>query len=176
MRIFNILTMAAACAAAAALSGCYRHAYDVGTGADPEAKPQYSQWQNHFLWGLVGDPKVDISHECASGNATVKEKTSFVNGLVGGLTFGIYGPTTVDVICAGGSGRSAAAGTGSNDTIATVRLNPVQMRAIALDPRTIEWVSTFDADKARELEGAVRSYNAMKTHPHIAARTAAARL
>ena len=41
--------------------------------------------------------------QCPSGVATIETQQSFLNGLVGALTLGIYAPQEVRVTCASGS-------------------------------------------------------------------------
>jgi len=82
------------------LGGCYRHAYDVGTGA-PNGHLVYDHWEHKFIFGLANanNKHLDVKKSCPSGNATVKDQISFLNGLVGFLTVGIYTPTNVMVHC-----------------------------------------------------------------------------
>ena len=61
----------------------------------------YDHWHNHWIFGLVGDDTVAVSEICDSGDATVREQTTFLNGVVQVLIGFIYSPTTVTVQCAG---------------------------------------------------------------------------
>jgi hypothetical protein len=49
---------------------------------------------------------LDLRAECPSGAATIVTEQSFLNGLVGVLTIGIYTPQHVTVTCASGTGRA----------------------------------------------------------------------
>jgi len=91
------------CLALLATAGCMKHSYTVGSGAPPGSPPVYSRWHNHFIFGIIGEDNVDVTAVCPSGNATVKEGISFINGLIGLLIGIIYYPTTVVVYCAGGA-------------------------------------------------------------------------
>jgi hypothetical protein len=78
------------------LQSCYVYTVQVGKGAQSGAS--VSKWNHYLLYGLapvgVADPKA------MAGDATdytVVNKHSFVNGLVMGLTLGIYAPTTTIV-------------------------------------------------------------------------------
>jgi len=78
------------------MQSCYVYTVQVGTGAQSGAS--VSKWNHYLLYGLapvgLADPKA------MAGDATdytVTNKHSFVNGLVMGLTFGIYSPTTTIV-------------------------------------------------------------------------------
>ena len=85
-------------------TGCYEHTYTVGQGA-PAGPVVYQEWHNHWLGGLIGEKNLDMEVLCPSGNATIHNEQSFLNGLVSALTGGIYTPTTVRIRC--DSGRSA---------------------------------------------------------------------
>jgi hypothetical protein len=123
---------------ATSLTGCFKHSYTVGSGGNTSGDAKYSKWHSHFLYGLIGEKDVAIRDVCPSGNGTVKDEVSFVNGLVGALIGLIYYPTTVEVYCAEGGH-------------AEVKLTPKTMRAIASDPVTADVVQGINPAKAREL-------------------------
>ena len=85
-------------------TGCYEHTYTVGQGA-PAGPVVYEEWHNHWLGGLIGEKNLDVELLCPSGNATIHNEQTFLNGLVSALTVSIYTPTTVKIRCE--SGRSA---------------------------------------------------------------------
>lgn len=92
-RTLRILTLAALIPAA----GCY-HA-TVSTGIPPVAAP-VKEWKHSWLGGLVPTSRVDARSICGEGGvARVETRLSFVNMLVGSLTFGIYTPMEVAVTC-----------------------------------------------------------------------------
>ena len=62
----------------------------------------YSKWHSHWLFAIIGEDNVDVLKVCPSGNATVRNDVSFLNGLVGVIIGIIYYPTTVEVFCDGG--------------------------------------------------------------------------
>ena len=78
------------------LTSCYTYTSVVGTGA--EGNKEVTEWNHYVVYGLapVG---VSDSKEMAAGaeNYEVTTKQTFVNGLVTGLTFGLYTPTTTIV-------------------------------------------------------------------------------
>ena len=78
------------------LTSCYSYTSVVGSGA--QGNSQTTKWNHYVLFGLapVG---VSDSKQMADGaeNYTVHTRQSFVNGLVSGLTFGLYSPTTTTV-------------------------------------------------------------------------------
>jgi hypothetical protein len=78
------------------LTSCYTYTSVVGEGA--KGNQEVTKWNHYVLFGLapVG---VSDSKALAAGASdyTVTTRHSFVNGLVAGLTFGIYTPTTTTV-------------------------------------------------------------------------------
>jgi hypothetical protein len=80
-------------------AACYEHTYNTGAGA-PNTPVVYQSWRNHWLGGLISpDQEIAIAEMCPSGNATIREEVSFLNGLVSALTGEIYATTTVEVRC-----------------------------------------------------------------------------
>src|SRR5690606_15740127 len=62
--------------------------------------------------GLIPPPAVNTASTCPNGVAKVETQHSFLNSLVGMITFGIVTPIQITVTCASsGSVRSADAGT-----------------------------------------------------------------
>ncbi len=88
------------------LTGCY-HA-TIETGLAPSSKTK-SIWAHSWVYGLVPPAVVNAQSECESGVARVETKHSFVTGLIGGLTYGIYTPMKIIVTCAEGKRSSEAA-------------------------------------------------------------------
>lgn len=95
--IKNSIKMAAVIfASSMLLTSCYSYTSVVGEGA--QGNSQTTEWNHYVLFGLapVG---VSNSKEMAGGakDYTVHTRQSFVNGLVSGLTFGLYSPSTTTV-------------------------------------------------------------------------------
>ncbi|AWH85327.1 hypothetical protein HYN59_09440 [Flavobacterium album] len=78
------------------LTSCYTYTTVVGDGA--KGNQSTTKWNHYVLWGLapVG---VSDAKQMAGGaeDYTVTTRQSFVNGLLSGITFGIYSPTTTTV-------------------------------------------------------------------------------
>jgi hypothetical protein len=83
------------------LSGCY-HA-TIETGLTPSTVTLEQRWANSWIYGLVPPKTVNTSARCTTGVGRVETQLSFLNQLVGLLTFGIYTPMDVRVTCAQGS-------------------------------------------------------------------------
>jgi len=78
------------------LSSCYSYTSVVGSGAQGSTK--VTKWNHYLINGLV-PVGVSDSKQMADGasNYTVHTRMSFVNGLLGAITFGVYSPTTTTV-------------------------------------------------------------------------------
>ena len=83
---------------AALLTGCYHITVVSGTALSPTVvdKP----WQNSFVYGLVPPPELNVKEQCPNGVHKVETEMSFVNGLVGALTWSLYTPIHAKVTCA----------------------------------------------------------------------------
>lgn len=78
------------------LTSCYSYTSVVGKGAQGNQK--VTKW-NHYLIDGLAPVSVSDSKAMADGatDYTVFTRQSFVNGLISGITFGIYTPTTTTV-------------------------------------------------------------------------------
>jgi TRAP-type C4-dicarboxylate transport system permease large subunit len=83
------------------LSGCYHQVFS--TGLAPATTGVTKSWHPTYLFGLVQAAPIDVRSTCPSGIALVSTRMTFPNGLVGGLTLGIFTPHEVKVVCASGS-------------------------------------------------------------------------
>jgi hypothetical protein len=85
-------------AAVLLLSGCYTARYQTSLapgGAKVDEKGHY------FLWGLIGEKTVNLKQACPNGAARWMNQQSFVDGLLGAITLGIYIPRSIEIECAG---------------------------------------------------------------------------
>ncbi len=83
---------------ASTLTGCYTISYQTkaaGSGQYHEDRGDF------FFWGLAGDKTVDLKAMCPQGASRWKSQQTFVDGLLGVVTLGIYIPRHVTVECAG---------------------------------------------------------------------------
>lgn len=105
----RLQSLAALVAAALLSSACYR--VTVVTNAAPSAKVVSKPWNHSFVYGIVPPSPVDVAQPCGgAGVSRVVTQRSFLNGLVGSLTYGIYTPLQVTATCAAG-GRTSSLGT-----------------------------------------------------------------
>jgi hypothetical protein len=97
MKVGRALSLAAVCLVS---SACFHQI--VQTGRTPGTTVVSKPWTPTFIFGLVPAPPIDVSKECPTGIATVETQMSFVNGLVNLITFGLFSPHDVRIICAEG--------------------------------------------------------------------------
>lgn len=80
-----------------AMSSCYNTRLYVGNVTKEEPLVQVNkEWNSQFIAGLVTTKSAKISPEAYVNNApnyVVKTNQTFLTGLVGAVTFGIYTPT-----------------------------------------------------------------------------------
>jgi hypothetical protein len=81
-------------------AGCY-HA-SIESGMKPGNDKIEKEWASGFAWGLVGPDPIEAQSKCTSGLSKVETEHSFLNGLVGAVTLGIYTPMHLTVTCAAG--------------------------------------------------------------------------
>lgn len=81
-----------------ALTGCYH--VTVISGTSPGTTVVDKPWQNSFVYGLVPPPELNVKDQCPNGVQKVETETSFVNGLVGALTWSLFTPIHARVTCA----------------------------------------------------------------------------
>jgi hypothetical protein len=91
------LSVLAVAAAAATLAGCYR--VTVVSGAPTTATKIDLPWQKSWVYGIVPPDTIRAKERCPNGVAEVMVETSFLNGLVGGITWGIFTPIHPVVTC-----------------------------------------------------------------------------
>jgi hypothetical protein len=85
-------------ACALAMTGCY--AARIDTGLTAGTKVIEKKWASCWIYGLVPPTAINAATECPKGVARVETQHSFLNQLVGGITFGIYTPIQIVVTCA----------------------------------------------------------------------------
>ena len=78
------------------LTSCYSYTSVVGEGA--QGTNETTEWNHYVIFGLA---PVDVSDSKVMADGaedyTIHTRQSFVNGLITGLTFGIYTPTMTTV-------------------------------------------------------------------------------
>ena len=82
-------------------TGCYHATID--TGLKPSSEVIEEPFASSWIEGLVPPSTLSTQAKCPHGVAKVETEHSFVNSLVGIITFGIYTPITIRVTCAAAS-------------------------------------------------------------------------
>jgi Bor protein len=90
----------AAGVAAVLLSSCYH--VTVVTGAPVSATVIDKPWQLSFIYGLIPPPELNVKDQCPQGVGKVETEHSFLNALVGAITWSIVTPIHTRVSCASG--------------------------------------------------------------------------
>ncbi|AWB68982.1 lipoprotein bor [Saccharobesus litoralis] len=83
----------------ASLFGCATQTYHINGGAGKEATKE--EMQAFFVSGLGQTQEMDAASICGGADkvAKVESHMSFLNGLLGGITWGIYTPRQARVYC-----------------------------------------------------------------------------
>ncbi len=92
----------------ATVTGCYHTT--INTELTPSSQVIDVPWAPSFVFGLVPPKTVETAEECTNGVAKVETEITFLNGLVGAITLGIFTPMHIKVTCAEGGSASAAEG------------------------------------------------------------------
>ncbi len=104
MRTTRIVSLFTLCV----VIGACHHA-TINTGLAPSRDTVHEPWAHSWIYGLVPPDAVHTRERCATGVARVETQRSFLNGLVGILTLGIYTPMEIKVTCAAAGGDDAPA-------------------------------------------------------------------
>lgn len=95
--------LVASIAIVAGASGCFTTTVKSGAPAAPPVIEYDEKWHSGLIAGIAElSGPYDLSKVCPNGWAEIKTETSFLNGLVQAVTWGIYNPQTVTVRCAAG--------------------------------------------------------------------------
>lgn len=141
----TLFTLSSVLLIAVLAAGCLHHTFTVGSGA-PDGRQVYKVWHHHWLFGIIR-PKhqknVEVAELCPSGNATIYEKTSFLNGLVDVLVGIIYSPTTVTILCEDG-------------TRVAVELSEEEVAEVVRDPLFLGVVAELVPERVAEVQAAYR--------------------
>lgn len=82
------------------LGGCSTITIHPKSTQKQSSNPTYDDSRPFFFWGLVGEERVDVKEICSSSDVKqMQSQQTFVNGLLTGITLGIYAPHSVKVWC-----------------------------------------------------------------------------
>jgi len=84
---------------AGAISGCAQQSFSVNKGTT--FAPQKVTTHHFFVSGIGQSKQIDAAQVCGSADKVVRTEVqqTFVNGLLGVVTFGIYTPREARVYC-----------------------------------------------------------------------------
>lgn len=82
------------------LSACSAVTIQPQQVAKLSAKPSYQDSRPFFMWGLVGEQRVDVKEVCGEQSVVqMQSQQTFTDGALGFITLGIYSPHTIRVWC-----------------------------------------------------------------------------
>lgn len=83
-----------------ALAGCSAVTIQPQRMAKLSAQPSYQDSRPFFMWGLVGQQRVDVRKVCGEQAVVqMQSQQTFTDGALGLVTLGIYAPHTIRVWC-----------------------------------------------------------------------------
>jgi hypothetical protein len=68
---------------------------------EPSKNPHFTQWSHFFVWGIGQTDFTNAAQMCKDNGGVdfVETKLTFAQGLIGGITYGIYSPRNISVYC-----------------------------------------------------------------------------
>jgi hypothetical protein len=95
------LTLGSVALCALLLPGCYTTTVSSGKPAAPARIEYDEKWHHGVVYGIAElSGPYDLDTVCPNGWAEITTETSFANGFVDAVTYGIYSPQRVTVRCA----------------------------------------------------------------------------
>ncbi len=82
------------------IGGCSTVTMNPEVSGKLATSPTYEARKQFYFWGLAGEHRVDVTKVCGDKKVTqMQSQQTFLDGLLGGITLGIYAPHTVKVWC-----------------------------------------------------------------------------
>jgi hypothetical protein len=78
------------------LAGCHTMRFELVE--EPSAET-VTERKAFFLWGLVPTQRIDVRDRCPAGVVALRERTTFIDGLLSLPTLGIYKPRSTIYFC-----------------------------------------------------------------------------
>lgn len=103
------------------LAGCWHAQIHTGRPASPQVVER--PWAHSFIAGLVPPDAMNVASECPAGVSRVETRHSFLNVLAHAVTWGIYSPMHLTVVCAASEDAQQALGS-TPDAEEDERLGP----------------------------------------------------
>lgn len=110
---------------ALALPGCYTTTVTSGKPAAPATVAYDEKWHSGVVYGIaeLSGPH-DLEKICPQGWSEIKTETTFLNGFVDAVTWGVYNPQSITVRCAQPSQPVAAAVVTTPPTVTPPTVTP----------------------------------------------------
>lgn len=82
------------------LSACASATIRPQSGEKVGGKPTYQESKSYFWWGLSGEHEIDVVEVCKGKEVEqMQSQFTFLDGVKGFFTLGIYAPKTAKVWC-----------------------------------------------------------------------------
>lgn len=82
------------------IAGCSTVTINPEISGKLVSPPTYEDSKSFYFWGLAGEHRVNVVQICGDKKvAQMQSQQTFVDGLLGVITLGIYSPHTVKVWC-----------------------------------------------------------------------------
>ena len=78
------------------LAGCHTMTFEI---SNPPLEDEVTERKSFFFWGLTPEMRINVRDKCPYGAAAITEETTFVNGLAGLFTLGIWSPRQTTYHC-----------------------------------------------------------------------------
>ena len=85
------------------VTGCNKYMIKTGAGGNTSAAPKKSEWQLHFIDGLIGEGNFDVKEICGGPDATIKIERAILDGIISSCTGFLVMPSHVDIYCGAGA-------------------------------------------------------------------------
>lgn len=94
-------SLVATAALCVVMTGCASVTISPDGKSKLSSEPNYQNTENFYFWGLTPDVnEVNVTDICAGEDVRqMQAQTTFVDGLLGAITLGIYSPRSVKVWC-----------------------------------------------------------------------------
>ncbi len=84
----------------ALVGGCSTVTIATDSDSKLSSSPDYQKRKNFFFWGLMNEHSVDVNAVCEGERPLqMQSQQTFVDGVLGVVTLGIYAPRSAKVWC-----------------------------------------------------------------------------
>ena len=84
----------------ALIQGCSTVTIQPKASQKLSSQPSYEESKSFYFWGIHGEHRIDAKQICGEqGILQMQSQQTFANGLLTGITLGIYSPHSVKIWC-----------------------------------------------------------------------------